>query len=116
MRFILKGLCKKTPALLVLAITTLLSACGPSVPMEFGIPKSQFAAMSHAQQQQTIKQYNQQQAQKQNEQVVWNMLGAAGSLVHVHKQLSSSSSESCSGPASNRTCTGSSSSSSFNIN
>lgn len=116
MRRTVNNLFKKATAFAVIVIAGFLSACGPSVPMEFGIPKSQFDAMNHAQQQQVIKQYNQQQAQQQQEQVVWNMLGAAGSLVHVHKQMSSSSSESCSGPANNRTCTGSSSSTSFNIN
>lgn len=94
----------------------LLTACGPSVPMAFGIPKSQFDAMSKSQQQQVIAQYNKQQAQKAQDQVVWNMIGAAGSLVHVHKQLSSSSSMHCTGPADNRSCSGSSSSTSFNIN
>ncbi|MDF1759829.1 MAG: hypothetical protein P1U40_04780 [Coxiellaceae bacterium] len=93
-----------------------LTACGPHVPTEFGVPKTQFEKMSKAQQQQTIANYNQQQRQNAEDQTAWDLLGAAGSLIHVHKSLSSSSSESCSGPANNRTCTGSSSSSSFNIN
>ncbi|MDF1795874.1 MAG: hypothetical protein P1U63_04970 [Coxiellaceae bacterium] len=100
----------------VIAVMGVLTACGPHVPTEFGVPKTQFDKMSKAQQQQTIRNYNQQQRQSAEDQTAWDLLGAAGGLIHVHKTLSSSSSESCSGPASNRTCTGSSSSSSFNIN
>ncbi len=106
-------------SLIVVSLTTaalLLTACGPKVPMSFGVPTSEFNKMSKSAQKQTIANYNKQQAQSAEEQSVFNLLGAAGSMIHSHKTISSSSSEHCSGPANNRTCSGSSSSTSFNIN
>jgi hypothetical protein len=95
-----------------LAASALLTGCGPSVPMEFGIPKSQFEHLTPAQKRNVIDAYNRKKEEDAKMQSFWNLLGAAGSMVHVHKTLSSSSSTSCSG----NSCTTESSGSSFSIN
>jgi hypothetical protein len=81
----------------VVALGFGLSGCGPHVPMQFGIPQAQFQKLTPPQQQNVIAEYNRQQAQKAQDQEVWNLLGAAGSLIHANKTVESSHSSSCSG-------------------
>lgn len=88
----------------------LLVGCGG--PTEFGVPQKQWDQMNQQQRQSAIAQYNQQKSQDAKEETFWNLLGAAGSMVHTDKTLSSSSSTNCSGDS----CTTDSSSSSFSIN
>lgn len=84
------------PMLVTVGVSFLLAGCGPTQPMMFGIPKTQFEQLSPSQKTAVINQYNQQQAQKAKDQQVWNLIGAAGSLIHGSQTIEHSHSSHCS--------------------
>lgn len=67
--------------LIVAACGVLLSACQPPEQMMFGVPKSQWNALSPSQKQQVIQGYNQTQRINAQNAPINNTIGAASRII-----------------------------------
>lgn len=73
-------------SLLVTVVCSLLSACAPPEPTMFGIPQSQWQALTKQQQDAVIKGYNERQATETANQPYYAAINASQQFIEASQQ------------------------------